>query len=306
MATQVIARAKMNDGKKSGNNFRFMPARTGRTEGDKQTVFRSLPYVRVLREANELPMIGAVIGPSKEVVIPGSSNPVEQSVLVEKHSKVIELAQVASRDDTVKIRSFVTPEDMRKPEGERLIKKFIDWASFQELAPNDVRLVKYLGNDTVNIEIWSGLFEPLTEEMYQLASTFMHGSVAYAGGRNVAKAKKGIIDPTDSTNNQRIARNMAKLLMEEHGEQIGTMPVWSVKTWEIKHSPKDSEMVLVRHANAYYLVQVEKGEAVVITKYTGSDATKWDRRFKKLLGEELVAQQAKAEIDQGLARQSAA
>lgn len=306
MPKQEIARAKINDGKVSGNNFRFMPGRTGRDASDIKTLFRSLSYVRVLTEddANSVPVIGAVVGPTKEVAverIPGDP----ESVVIEKHAKFVPLTSVTDRADVVPIRNYVTPEDQKKPADKQLVKKFIDWASFKKLGVDDVRLVKYLGNSTINVEIWSGLFEPLTEEMYQLAGAILHGSIAYTGGKRVVKAKKPIIDPT-STEIQTVARTMAKLVNQAHGEVLGGVPLWTINTWEIQYSAKDSEMVLARHFGVYYLVEVQGGESLVITKYTGAEAAKWHKRFDRMLGEQLHEKQERAKIDAALGATEAA
>jgi len=296
MPTTEIARIKINGKTVNGNNFRFLPGRTGRNASDTKTLFRSFSYVRVIADdANNIAALGAVVGPSKEVQHQDPGDP--ESVVVERHSKIVPLAQVSDRADVVPIRNYVTPEDQKKPKEQQLVKKYIDWASFKELGPDDVRLVKYLGNRTVNVEIWTGLFEPLTEEMYQLAGAILHGSVAYAGGKRVVKAKKGLIDPTKPAEAQKVARNMARLIQEEHGDLVAGVPLWTVNTWEIEHSPKDSEMVLVRHFGTYYLVEVQGGETLVITKFTGAEAAKWDKRFNRLLGDQLHERQERAKIN---------
>lgn len=300
-----IARAKINDGKISGNCFRFLPGRTGRGASDTKMLFRSFSYVRVIADDdNNIVALGAVVGPTKEVKYETPGEP--ETVTIERYAKIVPLAQVTDRADVVPIRPYVTPEDREKPPEKQLVKKYIDWASFQELSPDDLRLVKYLGNRTVNVEIWTGLFEPLTEEMYQLAGAILHGSVAYTGGKRVVRAKKPIIDDAEPAEGQAVARKMAKLINQEHGELLGGVPLWTISTWEIEHSPKDSEMVLVRHFGTYYLVEVEGGTELVITKYTGDEATKWDKRFNRMLGEQLHETQERAKIDAALASTAAA
>ncbi len=66
------------------------------------------------------------------------------------------------------------------------------------------------------------------------------------------------------------------------------------------------EMVIVRHFDAYYKIQVENGEEVVIVKYTDSDAKKWEKRFIRALSQDLAAQADKARIDAALGRQATA
>lgn len=307
MAIKEIARVKIHDGRISGNNFRFMPGRTGRDATDTKTVFRSLSYVRVIYDPMDASTftVGALVGPIRQIKVeqkPGDP----ESVVAEQNAKVVPLASVSSLADAVPIRDYVTPEDQGKPPEQQLVKKFIDWASFQEMKLGDVRLAKYLGNRTVNVEMWTGIFEPLTEEMYQLVGNILHGSTAYVGGKTVVKAKKGIVDTTAPEGDQTIARNMARLITQEHGDLLGGVPIWSISTWEIEYSLKDSEMVLVRHFDAYYVVKVENGEELVIIMYTGSDAKKWATRFVRALSQDLAAQADKARIDAALGRQATA
>src|SRR5690606_37044858 len=127
------------------NNFRFMPGRTGRNASDTRTLFRSFSYVRVIADpsdASSVAAIGAVVGPTKEVTIEQTPGDPE-SVVIERHAKIVPLASVSDRADVVPIRNYVTPEDQKKPVEKQLVKKYIDWASFRELGPDDVRLVKY-------------------------------------------------------------------------------------------------------------------------------------------------------------------
>ncbi len=306
MPVLEVARLKIHDGKKSGNNFRFIPHRAESALRDKRVGLRSLPYLRVINEPENPILVGAVIGPNHEVKRPGNVEAGEDTVVIEKYTKVIPLKQVTKAIDTVPIRDWLPPEEAEKPEDEQRLRKFIDWASFQNLPGEDPRLVKYLGNNTVNVEVWSGLFEPLREEHFQLTETLLHGSVAYSGGKNVAKAKKAIIDPSEPEADQKLARKMARTVEEKHGPELAGNPIWSVKTWEIEYSKKDTEIVVVRHNSAIYTVEVEDGEAVVITKYTGKEAATWLRRFLKHLAKQLVAEQTKAKIDEGVARQSSA
>ncbi|MBP9757289.1 MAG: hypothetical protein KBD06_01690 [Candidatus Pacebacteria bacterium] len=297
MAIEQLPLVPFRNGKIQGNNFRFMPGRTT----SSQTVFRSLSYVRGTTnlDGNEVMSLGAVIGPNQEVKGSGDS------VIIDPNAKIIPV-HATTKDDVVPIREFLTPEELKKPANKRRPKKFIDFATFKEMAPNDVQLVRYLGEPKINVEAWTGLFEPMTEEMYQLLPALNHGSTAYSGGRNVVKARKGLIDPNAPEAEKVIARKLAKMLYEDHGDLCNGIPMWSVRTWEIEYSSKDSELVLARHFNAFYTIEVDKGEALKITKFTDKDATKWERRFQKDFNAQLIADQVRADIDAGIQSQTAA
>ncbi len=308
MAIEVIARGKINDGKKSGNNFRFQPGRTAGQRGvkDKQTLFRSLTYVRGTIQGTEDGSFryGAVMGPNQVVEGTGIE------AILDPNSKVIPIV-ANDPSQLVPIRKFYTPEETAKPHHQRRAKQYIDWASFQSMDRGEAGLVRYKNNNTVNVEIWTGLFETMTEEMYQLIYLLQHGSIAYSGSKNVARAKKKlVIDPAASDAESAIvtkAKHSANIVFEDHASVVNhnDVPLWSVRTFEIEYSKADSAIVLARHFDAFYVVEVKKGEAVEITKYTGTDASKWEKRFLKDWSAALVAEQAKAEIDAKLTSQAA-
>jgi hypothetical protein len=303
MAIEVIARGKIHAGKKSGNNFRFQPGRTqGIGKTANQTLFRSLTYVRgtIAGTDDGSFKYGAVMGPNQ--VVSGSGN----HAILDPNSKVIPV--VASNDtQLVPIRKFYTPEELKKPHHQRVAKTFIDWASFQSQQNGEASLVKYLGNNTVNVEIWTGLFEKMTEEMYQLIFGLEHGSINYSGSKTVARAKKKLVVDETAPEGEAIVEAKAKfsanLVLEDHATVVNNndVPLWSVRTWEIEYSPGDSAIVLVRHFDAFYVVEVKKGEELVITKYTDKDAAVWKRRFLKDWSAALAAERTKAEIDAKLA-----
>lgn len=304
MAIETVARVLLRDGRNQGNNFRFMP---GRTTSSK-SVFRSLSYVRGmtdLGDGNQVMSLGAVIGPNQEIKGRG------EDVIIDPNAKIIPV-HATTMDEVVPIRDFYTPEEMKKPKDERRAKKFIDFATFKQLNPddvlgrNEVQLVRYMGEPKINVEFWSGLFEPMTEAMYQLLPALNHGSTAYSGGRNKVTARKKLIDPNAPEAEQKIARDLAKMLYEDHGDLCNGIPMWSVRTWEIEYSPTDSELVLGRHFNAFFTVEVDKGEALLIKKFTDNDAKKWERRFQKDFNAQLIADKVRAEIEAGVEKQSAA
>lgn len=308
MAIEVIARGKFHHGKKSGNNFRFQPGRSqGQGKTANQTLFRSLTYVRgtIAGSDDDGFKSGAVMGPNQ--VVSGTGN---QAVL-DPNSKVIPIV-AADPSQLVPIRKFFTPEELAKPNHLRVAKTFVDWASFKALSDGEAGLVKYLGNDTVNVEIWTGLFEKMTEEMYQLLYMLQHGSINYSGSKAVAKTrKKLIIDPSAPEAEAAIAAKQkfsANLVLEDHASVVNhnDVPLWSVRTWEIEYSKSDSAIVLVRHFDAFYVVEVKKGEELVITKYTGKDAGVWERRFLRDWSAAILAEETRKAIDTGVAKQAAA
>lgn len=311
MAIEVIShgKGKFHAGKKSGNNFRFQPGRTSGQRGlkDNQTLFRSLTYVRGTIEGSPDDGFksGAVLGPNQ--VVSGTGN----QAILDPNSKVIPIVAV-NESQLVPIRKFYTPEEIAKPQHLRVAKTFVDWASFRTLDGGEAGLVKYLGNDTVNVEIWTGLFEKMREEDYQLLYLLQHGSINYSGSKNVAKTKKKlVVDETAPDAEEQIAAKQkysANLVLEDHATVVNQndVPLWSVRTWEIEYSRSDSAIVLVRHFDAFYVVEVKKGEELVITKYTGSDAKVWEKRFLKDWSAALNAERTKAEIDAKLSSQAAA
>lgn len=308
MAIEVIARGPFRQGKKSGNNFRFQPGRTqGTGKTINQVLFRSLTYVRgtIAGTDDGSFKYGAVMGPNQ--VISGTGN----QAILDPNSKVI---PVVSNDPSllVPIRPFYTPEELKKPKHLRVAKTFIDWATFQMQQGGEASLVRYANNNTVNVEIWTGLFEKMTEEMYQLIFGLQHGSINYSASKTVARTKKKLVVDETAPDGEALAQAKQKfsanLVLEDHASVVNhnDVPLWSVRTWEIEYSTRDSAVVLVRHFDAFYVVEVKNGEALVITKYTGSDAAPWEKRFLREWSKALVAEKTKAEIDAGIAKQAAA
>ena len=295
-------------GKKSGNNFRLQPGRSqGQGKTANQTLFRSLTYVRgtIAGSNDDGFKSGAVMGPNQ--VVSGTGN----QAILDANSKVIPIV-APDPSQLVPIRKFYTPEEIAKPHHLRVAKTFVDWASFKSMEDGEAGLVKYLGNDTVNVEIWTGLFEKMREEDYQLLYMLQHGSINHSGSKTVAKTgKKLIIDPSAPEAEAAIVAKQkfsANLVLEDHASVVNhnDVPLWSVRTWEIEYSKQDSAIVLVRHFEAFYVVEVKKGEELVITKYTGTDAAKWEKRFLKDWAAAITAEKTKKAIDLGIAKQAAA
>lgn len=300
---------KVYDGSKNGNNFRFMPWRkqnagTGPVDTTK-VVFRSLPYVRVVTGSDLKDIAtGTVTGPTQNLDTPVGKQP--KRVTKDINAPVVPLLKVANLADTVDVRNWENPEDKDKPEDQRRSKQYVDWATFKEMAPGDVRLVKYVGDTNhrhVNVEIWTGLFMPFDEKMFQLE--LKHGSVSYQGARAVSKAAKAIIDPNDPEPTQKKAQNLAKVMVEDHGQDLGGMPQWSVRTWQIEYSSRDSAMVLAYDAGAYYTIRVEH-DVVIFTQYTGADAKKWEKRFTDRLIKDLHEVATRIAIEKTLESQASA
>jgi hypothetical protein len=264
---------------RSSNTFRFMPGRKEAAE-DGRTIFSGIRYSRrAVVDAQKGFLAGVAIGP-------GQHMPKDETGLGFQLSKggVIVPAYPNEQMETVPVRDFVPPNEKNGR-----AKQYVDWATFQKYGDGMFRVVPFMEEQVVYGEFWTGDYDE-SEAAYQLiqADMFAHGSVAFAGGTVVIDAPSaaktgGVQEP--GSEEQSVRASQAELLSERKGKVVAGRPLWIARLFRIHFSEKDSEAILVRQLNRYYLVLVENG--AVTPREVPAD--RYAKHFERLMGDELTA-----------------
>lgn len=229
------------------NTFRFMP---GRKEAatDGKVMFHSLRYSRKWsKKDSDKFLAGVAIGPEQFDVGAGDA------IALQGGSAIVQ-ALANEKRETIPIREFT-------PKGEKRARSYIDWATFQTIG-DGVRAVPFCEERVVYGEIWTGDFDKNPDAALQLlqAGLFAHGSVPFAGGQTVVNSLSDD-RPEDEVGVR--ATSEAKVLSSRSGAVVGGIPLWIARLFRIQYSEKDSEAILVRQLNNFYLVLVENGNVVI-------------------------------------------
>lgn len=262
------------------NTFRFMPGRKEAAE-DGRLLFYGIRYSRrAVADANKGFLAGVAIGPGQHMPKDTSGPGFQLSA-----GGVIVPAYPNEKAETVPVRDFTPPNDKTGR-----AKQYVDFATFQKYGPGLFRVVPFMEDRVVYGEFWTGDYDE-SEAAYQLiqADMFAHGSVAFAGGTvvidapSVAKTSGIIEEPGSEEQGARAAQ--AELVHERKGKIVAGRPLWIARLFRIQYSDKDSEAVLIRQLNRYYLVMVKDGEVV----YPEVPATRYAKHFERLMGDDLMA-----------------
>jgi len=149
-------------------------------------------------------------------------------------------------------------------------------------------------------EVWSGDFQE-SEAAYQLiqAGLFDHGSCAYLGasaGELVINAPSAtLLDPNtrpfDETRN--VAGTQAELVQERKGTVVAGRPLWLARVWRCRYSPKDSETILVRQYNRFFLLIVQNGKGAYVPIPEDDEVTKkYAARYERLVIDQKLVEPA--------------
>lgn len=281
----MTARGKSSKAKTPQNTFRFLPGRTPTEKVDK-ILFTGIRYSRTALEDPKMGFLaGVAIGPGqhqpKDAEGPG--------FMLSPGGRIVP-AYPDEKLQTVPVRDFKVPGDKTGK-----AKQYIDFATFKEIGPDLFRVVPCDEDKVAYGEIWTGDIEQ-TEGVYQLiqANMFAHGSVAYAGGTVVinaadAKAKKKKPTVTAPGSEEQGARaSKAEMMLERQGNMVAGIPLWTARLWRLNYSATDSEMILVRQLDKYYLVGMRNG----MPHYQEVPASAYAKQFERLLGDDLMMRAA--------------
>lgn len=261
------------------NVVRFMPDRKPRIIGNKTDDRIMLNGTRYSRTAMETPLgfqAGVAMGP-------GDHRPVDEDGkpgFSLSSGGVIIPAMPNAKLETVPVRNYT----FEHPNGKKETRQFVDWATFQKSGKEMFQVVACEEDKTMYFEVWTG-HTLASEGTFQLlqANHFQHGSVAFAGSSallinaaSTTKARKGKLVDEASVPGVR-EHGAAELMSEHHGGIVGGIPLWSVRLWRVQYSSQDSEAVLVRQLNRFYLLQVENDKHV----FKEVPADKFEKRYER-------------------------
>jgi hypothetical protein len=257
------------------NTFRFMP---GAKSNDGKILRGGLRYsANAIKEADQF-YAGIGVGPGQHRPDKGG-----QPGLALNAGGVIIPIHAEKLDQRVKIRPF---EKTTHP------KKYVDFATFKEVAPGIIKAMQCEEDNTMYCEVWTGdiMEEEGTFQVIQ-SGFFKHGSLAFMGGTVVidASAKKSRskkkVAATDVDESETIRQSAAEMVGERSGPVIGGIALWNARLWRIRYSAKDSEAVLVRQLDKFYLVMVENDKLI----YKDVPADKYAPRFERMASQLLAA-----------------
>lgn len=256
----------------SANTFRFMPGRKQFAE-DGRMLFSGIRYSRkAIEDASKGFLAGVAIGPGQHLPKDTDGPGFKLSP-----GGVIVPAYPNEKLETVKVRDF-TPKDDKTGRP----KQYVDWATFQKVGDQLFRVVPYMEESVVYGEMWTGDYDE-SEGAYQLiqADVFAHGSVGFAGGTVVIdashKKKKGEAQKPESEE-EGVRASVAEVVGETRGTLVAGIPLWIARLFRIHYSAVDSEAVLVRQLDKYYLVLVKDQ----VVEYREVPASKYARQFQNL------------------------
>lgn len=228
------------------NTFRFMP---GATPADGKILRGSLRYAEnAFSEAGML-TVGIGIGPGVRVnALAGNA-----SYNLSDGGVIIPI-RAENKEQIIQPRPYKN-------------KKYIDFASFIEKGPGIIAAIQCNEERTFYVEVWTGDTTENAASLQVIQSGFFkHGSIAFSGG-----------DIVVDTSSQKPA-STAAMMSEKSGPVVGGVALWNTRLWRIKHSSQDSEAVLVRQLDRFYLVEVQNGGLV----YEEVPATKYQSRYERL------------------------
>jgi hypothetical protein len=268
-----------SQGDHTANTFRFMPGRKEAAQ-DGRMLFSGIRYSRkAIVDASKGFLAGVAIGPGQHL-----PKDTEGAGFKLSPGGVIVPAYPNEKLETVTVRDF-TPKDDKTGRP----KQYVDWATFQktghELFP--YRVIPFSEERVVYGEMWTGDYEE-SEGAYQLiqADVFAHGSVAFAGGAGMividASHKKKAKTQKPGLEEEGVRASAAEVVGETRGTVIAGIPLWIARLFRIHYSVKDSEAVLVRQLDKYYLVLVQmKGDDMEIVPRE-VPASKYAKHFERL------------------------
>ena len=268
-----MARAKRERG--PHNIVRFIPGRKPRQVHGKTDDRLMLTGGRYSRAAMNTPK-GFVAGVA---VGPGVHRGKDEAGIGFQLSEggIIVPALPNEKLEPVPVRDF----EYRDEDGTRRAKQYIDYATFKAVGTGIFNVVPYEEENVVYFEVWTGdvLEEESTFQLVQ-ADVFRHGSVEFTGGTIVIDApskKRAKKDGGGVSVN--IRESSAELVAERVGPTVGGIELWRARLWRVRYSDKDSEAVLVRQLNRFFLLLVENGEPT----YKEVPASTFEKRYEVLV-----------------------
>jgi hypothetical protein len=233
------------------NTARFMPGRKDADGNTGQIMFTGMRYSRSAVETPTGFVAGIGFGPGQH--IPKGDNETGPGFVLSPGGVIVP-ARPNDKLQPIPVRDF-------QIKGEKKPRQYIDFATFKQIG-NELFAVPLEEDNTCYWEIWTGDFQ-LQESTYQLiqAGVFNHGSVAYSGGKVVVDApskKRGKRPQNENATGS--MDSSAELIAESMGEMVGGVPFWHARTWRCKFTPKESETLLVRQLNTFYLLECSGGK----------------------------------------------
>lgn len=258
-----------------GSGARFMP---GRASDDNRIAFGGFRYSREAQKTETGFIAGIGIGPEPQKRVDEAAD-----FELLPGGKVVPAVPNADLK-TVDVREYTPP-------GEKRARKYVDWVTFQKYGDQLIRAVPYENDETFFWEVWTGdVLE--SEAAYQLiqANLFDHGSCAYFGtsaGELMINAPSAVLldpnaKPFDESRNVR--QTQAELVQQRKGLVVAGRPLWLARVWKCRYSPKDSETILVRQYNRFYLLIVQNGKGAYIPIRDDKETVKkYKGRYERLV-----------------------
>ncbi len=280
------------------NTARFIPGRTPRLVNgkmDDKIFFPSVRYSDEIIVSSQKLLAGIGFGPDqhtpKRQDLGDGFELSAGGLVIPTHAN--------EKFETVPIRDYTfTPDGAKKP----VTKRYVDRATFEPGPNGMIRALPCYREDEVYFEVWSGHPEGRTDATNQLiqAGMFLCGSVAYCGARSLLDAtspeagaktvEKNINETDGNPDDDRLINSIgdttiasgATLLKERVGEIVGGVRLWDSRFWRVRFSPKDSEMVLVRHLGKFWMLMGKPDVGHVIEEMPPAAIPRMAKDFTRL------------------------
>jgi len=272
------------------NTFRFMPGRREAAQ-DGRMLFNGIRYSRKASgDAQKGFLAGVAIGPGQHM-----SKDYDGAGFKLSAGGVIVPAYPNEKMETVPVRDFVPPNDKTGR-----AKQYIDFATFQKHGMDLFRVVPCMEDKVMYGEVWTGDIDE-AEGTYQLiqGDMFSHGSVPFIGkdslvidAPSTSKAKKAKKGEDASPEQDGVRAASAELVGERKGTVVAGIPLWVARLWRIHYSAKDSEAILVRQLDRFFLLVIKDDKPFA----QEVPASRYAKHFERLMGDELVASTPKAAV----------
>ncbi len=248
------------------NYWRFYPGRKPRRspEGkvDDRILFESAIYAR-LQDSTQNVAAGIVVGPTLDRILAGG---------MEKLQDGAGLVAARAVEDEATGEISIPPVRTWPVPGGSTLRTFMDLLTLRRMPGGSLNAVPLEEEGVVYVECCTG--DPQeTEESYiaALSGLWVHGSAEYMGfgnaplisspGKRRGKPRAGAEDKASGV---KFSETSAPQLWGESvGSMVNGVPLWWNRVWRLEFTKDETQAIIVRQQNKYYMLYVEDGRVMV-------------------------------------------
>lgn len=241
------------------NTARFIagrqPAKRDNGRTDSRLMFDGVQFA--YREGNHLPQ-------GFEVGVP--LGPLDAALEHEQGTRIIPVKVETVQD----LKKFKFRTRQIKQENVVLdTRYYLNYGTFRNDSAGILNAIPYdeLETDAAYIEVWTGHLRNDMQTLIALKSGLhQHGSVEWDGSEMLVNEIRFSSGSTETIEQGKAAdhqvagrKTLATLMGEQHGPSIGGTPLWTVRLWKLRFSPTDSERIVVRQMDRFFVVFIRDG-----------------------------------------------